>query len=1093
MLDSTPTPTPTPQTMTDTGFALTPEHRARMALGLEAACVAVVVEPGAGLGPDAVRAAWAALPARHEMLTMATGQVEGFRGVRHLPEAPPKGLPWIQMHAPGHLADAAALAIGAGPMPEQAASQQANACAIWLTCDAAADVEGGTDSGARLIVMARAWMFDEASIVALVQELLVDAQNAHAQATPDDDAPLRYEDFASWRDSLVEGEDGLDGQAYWRRYLDEGGAPHDGVRLPARHQAGASIAPAQDVPCHAARRPVPAEIGQALVAIAQARGTAPDLLLQAAWWALLARIGGQSPLNGTVCHDCRTDYGPLVGSLGVFERRLPVRVRFDDALSLVDTACHLNETIDEHRHRQETVPASLSSHGLASLRTLVWDSAAGQARLVGVHAPLGKAECHLDLVTDARGALTQFTLTGDTSAYPAEAIDVLADQYLTMLASLAAQASRADAPWRQIDITSNVQQSRYMNWSGPALAVPDETVIHALLRHAQDTPCANAVEGEGRRLTWSELASEVLTVSANLQARGVRTGDTVALAMPRTVEMVIALLATMRAGAAYVPLDPSWPAARIHAVMSQAKPVLAVAAPPFEPDAEATPVPVGPFAVLAQPMAGDATLAAPRASDRAYVLFTSGSTGVPKGVPIGHRQLVNYAHAIADRLSLSPGHRIGLTSTVAADLGNTALFGAIAAGACLVVATEADMADGAAFARFVGRTGVDLVKITPSHLDALVQIATPVLPATVVLGGEATSRALVRTLRKIRADVRVVNHYGPTETTVGVLTHDCGDTAPGDHDIGTLPLTQPLANCYARVLDDDLSITPVGARGMLYIGGAQLTDGYLGRDAREGFVDDPFKPGARLYRTGDVARWLPQGGIQWLGRADEQVKIRGHRVEPAEIEAACRDIPGIAQVAVRTWGTGTQTQLAAYVVAPGIADAQQRVSEALANRLPGAWVPAFVVTLPAMPRLANGKVDRQALPDPSVTEQAGEGIAVDAPPQTPLEIWLAKRLEDLLGRAPIGVTRSLFALGGDSLTVIRFVARIGEGLHIEVLPGQVFATPTIRGLASALQARPDGGDGLVRRAQARLAFDALPPEAQAAWLARARQASGAAT
>ncbi|WP_176399197.1 non-ribosomal peptide synthetase [Pandoraea sp. PE-S2T-3] len=1077
---------PTPQAMTNNGFGLTPEQRARVALGMETACVAVVVEPDAALGPEAVRAAWAALPARHEMLTMATGQVEGFRGVRHLPEAPPKGLPWIQIHETGNSADATALAMASGPMPAQAASQQANACAIWLTCD----------SGTRLILMARAWMFDEASLVVLAQALLADAQHSQGRGVTDDDAPLRYEDFASWRDSLVEGEDGLDGQAYWRRYLDEGGTPHDGLRLPSRqsrHQAAAPVAPAQDAPLHAARRTVGPEIGQALVAIAQARGTAPGLLLQAAWWALLARIGGQTVVDGTVCHDCRTDYGPLAGSVGVFERRLPVRVRLDDTFSLVDAACHLNETIEEHRHRQESVPASMTRHGLASIRTLVWDSAIVPARLVGLHAPLGKAECHLDLVTDARGALTQFALTGDAGAYPAEAIEVLADQCLTMLASLAAQTSRADAPWRQLDVTSSVQRSRYMSWTGPELTVPDETVIHTLLRHAQETPGANAIEGEGKCLTWSELASEVLTVSANLQARGVRTSDTVALAMPRTVDMVIALLATMRAGAAYVPLDPSWPAARIHAVLSQAKPVLAIAAPPFEPEAEGAPVPVVSFSTLALPMTGDATLPAPRAADCAYVIFTSGSTGVPKGVPIGHRQLANYAHAIADRLSLGPGHRVALSSTVAADLGNTALFGAIAAGACLVVATEADMADGAAFARFIGRTEVDLVKITPSHLDALVQIASPVLPATVVLGGEAAPQPLVRTLRQIRADVRVVNHYGPTETTVGVLTHDCAVESSIGLDSATLPLTQPLANCYARVLDDDLSITPVGARGMLYLGGAQLTDGYLGRDAGEGFVDDPFKPGARLYRTGDVARWLPQGGIQWLGRADEQVKIRGHRVEPAEIEAACRDIPGIAQVTVRTWGSGAQTLLAAYVVAPGVTDASTLVGETLANRLPGAWVPAFVVALATMPRLANGKVDRQALPDPRVAEQGGGGAAVDESPRTPLEVWLAKRLEDLLGRAPIGVTRSLFALGGDSLTVIRFVARIGEGLHIEVLPGQVFATPTIRALADALYARQDGGDGLVRRAQARLAFDALPPEAQAAWLARARQASNAAT
>ncbi|ODP34189.1 amino acid adenylation domain-containing protein [Pandoraea sp. ISTKB] len=1082
--------------MTDTGFALTPEQRTRVALGMEAASVAVVVAPDAVLSPDAVRQAWAMLSERHELLTMATGQVEGFRGVRHLPQAPALGLPWIARRVNHTSADAAALAEAAGPMPEDAASQRANACAIWLTCDGVVDAAQGDT---RLILMARAWLFDEASLVALAQELIALASDVPGQVGVDDDAPLRYEDFASWRDSLVEGTEGLDGKAYWRRYLDEAGSPRTGVRLAAHRRLPGSGEAAQETVAHGVRRVVPGETGSALVAMAQARGIAPDLLLQAAWWALLARIGGQSPVDGTVCHDCRADYGPLAGSLGVFERRMPVRVFLDDTLSLVDIACRLGEAIDEHRNWQESVPADIGNHVLTSVRIVVWDSPAARTRLVGVTAPLGKAECHLDLVTDARGAVTQLALTGDACAYPVDALDVLADQYLTLLASLTVPAS-ADRPWRQIEVTSDLQKSRYLGWAGPALTVADETVVHALLRHAQERPDAPALDGDGKRFTWSELTSEVLKVSAHLQAKGVRTGDTVALAMPRSVDMVIALLATMRAGAAYVPLDPSWPVSRVHAVLSQATPVLAIVAPPFDASAPVPSVPLVSFSELMQPMVGDATLPAPRATDRAYVVFTSGSTGTPKGVPIGHRQLANYAHAISNVLSLSPGHRVALTSTVAADLGNTALFGAMAAGACLVVANEADMADGAAFARFVGSNAIDIVKITPSHLDALVQVPSAILPGTVVLGGEATQPSLVDALRRIRPDVRIVNHYGPTETTVGVLTHVC-EAAGGSHDSnddggddnGALPLTQPLANCYVRVLDDDLSFTPVGARGMLYIGGEQLTQGYLGRDAREGFVDDPFQPGVRLYRTGDVARWLPQGGVQWLGRADEQVKIRGHRVEPAEIEAACRDIRGVTQAAVRPWGSGTQVQLAAYVVAPGMADAQRQVRDALVERLPAAWIPAFVLTLASIPRLANGKVDRQALPDPRDGAMAGEGGAVDVAPQTPLETWLAKRLEDLLGRAPVGVTRSLFDLGGDSLTVIRFVARIGEGLHIEVLPGLVFANPTVRALANALLARPDGGEALVRRAQARLTFDALPPEAQAALLARARQASSAAS
>lgn len=1071
--------------MDEPNFALTPEQRARLAQGMEDACVAVVVAP-TGCTPDALSAAWAGLPLRHDMLTMATGPVSGFRGLRHLPAAAPCVLPWLAITVPEpDDLDAAAAQVADAGLPAQARDAGANACAVWLSHASQPPSEG------RLVIIARAWLFDEASVVRLCVDTIAGALDAAAL----EDAPLGYEDFAAWRDTLVEGDEGVQGAAYWRRYLDEGGTPREGVRLPARRGGeGAPGATDQDDDAGLAVRPagrvrwhVDAALAQGVVALAQACNIAPTLLPQVVWWALLARIGGATTIDGTLCHDCRDDYGPLTGSLGVFERCLPIRLRCDDGAGITDLACRLNEIVDEHRQWQESAPAALDAHACAALRGLVWPLSAAKARLVGVHAPLGHAELRLELVSDARGAILQAALAHGPHYDPAS-MTVLLDQFATMFSALAQQPELARQPWRDVPLISASERARRLAWAGPSLDIGDATVVTALRHHAQTTPDAHALEGVDAPCSWASLHAQVEAFAAKLQALGVQSGDVVALAIPRSTALVIALLGVMRAGSAYLPIDPAWPSARVAKVLTLAGPRLLIGENrPAQDFAGALTTPFVTLQALVASEAASGSMPLPSPDATAYLIFTSGSTGTPKGVPITHRQLANYAFGVANALGLQASHRIALTSSVAADLGNTALFGALAAGACLVVASDAEMGDGGAFARFVAESAIDLVKITPSHLEALVQVAAPRLPARVVLGGEAAPASLAVQLQRIRPGVRLFNHYGPTETTVGVIVHEHLPEVP--MQANSLPLTQPLANNRLCVLDEALALAPAGACGALYIGGAQLMNGYLGREGRDGFIDDPHRPGERLYRTGDLARYLPDGGVQWMGRADEQVKIRGYRVEPAEIEAVCRSVPGVTQVAVRPWGSGAQTSLAAYVVMPaGTGDGAEPVRTALMQALPAAWVPTFIRVLSELPRLANGKVDRQALPDPRADGNTG---ALEVPPDSPLEAWLAKRLAELLGRDRVCVERTLFELGGDSLTVIRYVARIGEGLRVEVLPGQVFAHPGVRALATALLAAASDAPALQRRAQARLSFEAMTPEQQAALRERARHAIGA--
>ncbi|SDV46052.1 amino acid adenylation domain-containing protein [Chitinasiproducens palmae] len=1127
----------------DVGFGLTPEARARRtAYGVER-CVVVQLAPDAGCDEATLRRVWHTLPARHALLTMATGEVAGFRGERLLPAAPPRPLPWLRVDvAGGELAlDSTVASLRAAGLPTQAAQDGAHVAALWLT---ASEVPA-----TRLLIIARAWLFDEASVLQLATELVGQAGTFRGVAAsdgaplPDDDMPLAYEDFAAWRDSLVAEDAAGAGAAYWHARLAAAG--DEAVRLPlrmagpradvARAAAGAAAQSQASQATDATQateateatvaRATPAEQAYALATLAREQGLPLATLLQTLWWLLLARLGGVAVLSGVEHHDCRDDYPPLAATLGVFERVLPVRFEVDATQSALAMARRLESQLATDREWQEAVPATPAAFHAAAFRVVRWRNPSGAVRLIDIDQPLGDTELRLEPIVDGEDGLRGLVLRYDPRRYDADAMRTLLDQYLTVLAAVVDVPTRA---WQDVSPEPVQIVTRRLAWQGPARVASDATVVAALLRHARTQPDAPALADGRGVLSYAQLATRVTSGAAQLHARGVVAGDRVALRSPRSVEAVVAMLAILHAGAAYVPVDPAWPGPRTEALLRQVAPRLALGDEPVtasaaalrSPSDAAAPVDAAlrwcdldALAAAPLPAAGVSVQATPDANPDsiAYVIFTSGSTGQPKGVPIGHRQLLNYAAGVADELGLAPSERVALTSSLAADLGNTALFGAFVAGSCLVVADDSDMADAHSFARFLERERIDAVKLTPSHLDALLPESGGVLPGRVVLGGEAALPALLRRLRRTRADVQVFNHYGPTETTVGVLMHRCGGTDDAAGIGSGLPLTRLLPNCRAYVCqtghDGALSLAPTGAVGILYLGGAQLMDGYLGRDPDEGFVADPWQVGERLYRTGDLACYLPGDGVSWLGRADRQVKIRGYRIEPAEVEAAGRDVPGVAQFVVRAWQGGGQTRLAGYVVAAApttapttatapVSDASAqsaagddllaRVHAALTRALPPAWVPDTLQALTHLPRLGNGKIDRNALPEPAQSEAGGR------PAHGPLEQWLARTLATLLSRSDVDVERGLFELGGDSLTVIRYVARITEGLRVEILPGLVFANPSVAALARAIDAQ-DGSGAAARRAQARLAFDAMSPEQQAAWRDRARQAASSAS
>ena len=569
---------------------------------------------------------------------------------------------------------------------------------------------------------------------------------------------------------------------------------------------------------------------------------------------------------------------------------------------------------------------------------------------------------------------------------------------------------------------------------------------------ASDIPDAPAIEYLGTTLRYADLQRRAARVGSWMRDLGVEPGDIVALDLERSADLVVAMLATWQAGAAFMPLDPAWPLKRCEVILGDARPALLVhRASPRSAALKSTFVRQADLAeVDFDRRSSERAAPAVTLSSLAYVLYTSGSTGTPKGVMIEHAQLLNYAGAASEAMRLWESRRWALLGSLAADLAYTALFGALFNGACVVIAGAEEAVDGDSFASFIRSQRIDALKIVPSHLEALLESAQATVPRKVILGGEATPPSLLLRLKAIAPDCQIFNHYGPTETTVGVMVHEVDSAV----DLDTvLPLTRVLSNCRVRVLDENLNSVPIGALGTVFVGGPQVCRGYVSGGNERAFVADPLEPGERLYRTGDLAFRLDGHSIRLAGRADQQLKVRGFRVELGEIEAALSALGPVRQVAVvARQNGGPDPERIAFVVvrSPGSPDStRERLQAALAETLPAHMLPTRYEFLDGLPRLPNGKVDRLAL-------HAAPGVepepATQAVVRDPVERAIASCMAQLLKRPAVGSEDDFLALGGQSLLVIKLVARLRRQLGVEIPPATVFDCGTPAALASAVRA-----------------------------------------
>jgi enterobactin synthetase component F len=602
----------------------------------------------------------------------------------------------------------------------------------------------------------------------------------------------------------------------------------------------------------------------------------------------------------------------------------------------------------------------------------------------------------------------------------------------------------------EVDILEPGERERVtVEWNDTADAAPATTIPELVAQQAARTPDAAAVSFDGRAprtLTYREVDELSRRLAGRFAEQDIGAGDVVAVALPRSEMLPVALLGIMRAGAAYLPIALDGPADRTSMILADAAPVCVLTLRAHEPIFQAQNLTC---LFLDEALAEPVYPPADQATDpsaTAYVLHTSGSTGRPKGVEVSHANLANFVAGMRDLLRPEPGDRLLSVTTITFDIAGLELFLPLTVGAQVVIAGRETILDPLAMGRLIREQAITMLQATPSFWRML--LANPDAPLSSVhalVGGEALPGDLAaRMLARAR---KVTNLYGPTETTVWSTAMDLSPD-----DIDPPPIGRPIRNTQAYVLDARMRPAPVGVAGALHIAGAGVAKGYLNQASLtdERFLADPFAADrGRLYRTGDLARWREDGVLEYLGRDDQQVKIRGHRIELGEIEVHLARCEGVAAAAVAAHPdpAGALTLVAYVAAAPGCAPTRDGLRRHLASRTPDYMIPSVFMMLDALPHTANGKLDRKALPAP---HWARDAHLPQAAPRTQTERTLAAIWKQVLRREDIGIFDNFFELGGDSLTGTELFMGISEQFSREIPFASLFRASTIAGLAELL-------------------------------------------
>jgi len=875
---------------------------------------------------------------------------------------------------------------------------------------------------------------------------------------------IQYGDYAAWQQEWI-AAGGLDGQLeYWKRQL--AGAPAM-LELPTDHPRPSR----QSFRGAIVRTTLSCELRDGVKALGEREGATLFMTLLAAYLVLLHRYSGQDNIvvASPIANRNRSE---LEGLIGYFANTIALRATLADDPSFSELVRRVRETSLEAFSNQD-VPFEKLVEELNPERHL------GHNPIAQVLFALNAVESSLELegltrVPMRKGSTTakfdQFLFAGEVSEglrvaleYATDLFDEATAQRVLEHYGALLEAAVADPllPVSRLPLLGAAERAAVLERSEGATADATARCVHELVAdQARRTPDAVAVSGAGGELTYAELDRRANQLAHELAALGVGPDSVVAVALERSLDLPLAVLAVLKAGAAYAPVDPSHPEDRIAFMLEDAgAPVLLTQRHLAER------LPAGGARVVVVDAAAplDARSAEPPAAGvtpehLAYVIYTSGSTGRPKGVAMPHAPLANL---IAWQLAAFAAPAAGRTlqfASLSFDVAFQEMFTTWAAGGTLVIVDEALRRDPRALLEHLRTSAVERLFLPFVALHNLCEeaqaadLSVPSLREVITAGEQLKSTPAIRRFFRAHPDCRLRNQYGPTESHVVTAF-----ALPEDPERwGALPpIGRPIAGVSIHVLDRHLEPVPTGVRGELYIGGVALARGYLGRPelTAEKFIADPFRPGGRLYRTGDLARYLPDGNVEFLGRADHQVKVRGYRIEPGEVEALLRSHELVREALVLAREAGGERRLVAYVLCGDPAPEAAELRGFLAQRLPEYMIPSAFVVLDAFPLTPNGKVDRAALPAP---DEGAIARSQYAPASSELERALVALWEELLEVEQVGIDDDFFDLGGHSLLAVQLIRRVQDDMRRVCTLPMLFRNRTIRALAAELQL--GGGD-----------------------------------
>ena len=926
------------------------------------------------------------------------------------------------------------------------------------------------DDHDRLLLVSHHLVSDHGSAQILLSELAegYEAALAGRPATLPE-LPIRYRDFAAWQRERFQGPLLDELIAYWRnRLADAPGRldlPFDKPRPPAKTYAGAEK-----------RGRLPTELVTDLRALGRAHSVSFFTVLLAGFNALLHRYTGAedivvgSPITGR-------HHEETLGLIGYFSNTLALRTAIEDELPFSQLLDRVRATAGEAFAHQELPferlvealkPQRDPSHTPIFQVLLAHDIEAPPLAFNGQELePLPLPDwpwSRFDLAVgthERRDGSLDIVVEYSTDLFKPDTIDRLIGHFAKLLEGAAADPERSIGT---LPLLTGIERRRLVEeWNRTERPVERNCLHHLVAAQAALTPDRTAVEGTGHRLTYQELDERANRLAHHLQRLGVATGTLVGICVERVPETMVAILGVLKAGAAYVPVDPTYPPERLAFILADAQAHVLLtqedllATLPEQKVSQVVCLDRDWPEIAAEP--ADAPAAAVTPESLAYVIYTSGSTGAPKGVEIQHRSVVNLLAAMRKEPGLAESDVVMNVTTSAFDLSVPDLYLPLVCGAKLVIATREQAQDPARLASALEDTGTTFMQATPTTWQMLVDAGWEGKPTlTIVCGGEALSRSLANEL--VDRGRALWHMYGPTETTVWSSTLQLG------RGHGAPPIGGPIANTSFYVVDRHLQPVPVGVAGELLIGGAGVAHGYRGRTelTTQKFIANPFDPAAspRVYRTGDRMRFRADGTLEFLGRFDHQVKLHGYRIELGEIEAALDRHPDIRQsVAIMAGNETDEKRLVAYVVPhkghePAGADLRRHLN----TLIPAYSVPSTIIRLDALPLTANGKLDVKSLPTPGVHRSE-----LDAPfvaPRTPTEEMLAGIWEELLPIDRVGATDDFFELGGHSLLAVKMLARLHEAFGVELPLPTVFTHPTLAALADEVATRliADAGDNV---------------------------------